>query len=138
MPNARSQLMSGSSNAQDALSQGLWALVSSSIEDERDLSLRGTVVLHDGRLLGSHEHRAYAGAYEIQDRVMIARFESWLWHPLSRSPSIFGVQPDRVDTICLRVAIDPMFMSGEMTSKWAPGTRLAAGLMRICDADGAY
>ncbi len=130
--------MVGSSNSEDALSEGLWALVSSSITDEHDLSLRGTVVLSDGRFLGSHDHRAYAGTYEISDRIITAHFESWLWHPLSRSRSIFGVEPDQVDTVCLRVAVDPMFMSGEMTSKCAPGTRLAAGLMRICDADGGY
>lgn len=121
-----------------ALSEGMWALLSSSTKDDHDMSLRGTVILRDGRLLGSHGHRAYAGTYEINDRVMTAYFESWTWHPLARNPSMFGLEANKVDDMCLSVEIHPTFMVGEITSKFTPELHLPACLMKICDADGAY
>lgn len=121
-----------------SLSEGMWALISSSAGDNHNMSLCGTVVLRDGRLLGSCDHRAYAGTYEISDHIMTAHFESWTWHPLSRTSGIFDLEAEKVDDICLSVEIHPTFMRGEITSKFLPETHLTACLMKICDADGTY
>lgn len=135
---ARGLLMGEVSENEAALSEGMWALISTSARDNHNMSLCGTMVLRDGRLLGSHDHRAYAGTYEINDHIMTAHFESWTWHPLSRNSGIFDLEASKVDDICLSVAIHPTFMRGEITSKFSPEMHLNACLMKICDADGTY
>lgn len=127
-----------SSNVREASVEGLWALVASSVRKPRDLSHRGTLTLQAGRILGGHSHRAYAGAYEVQGEIIIARLETWLWNPLSERPSLFGVGPDSTDIYHWAGKIDPAFMPGEMTSDFVPGAQLTAALMKICDLDGTY
>jgi hypothetical protein len=132
------QEMIPSSGVQEGSVEGLWALVACSIRKPRELSHRGTLTLQAGRILGGHAHRAYAGTFEVQDQVVTARLETWLWNPLSDKPSLFGVGPEYTDTYLWVGNVDPAFMAGEMTSDAVPGLGLTAALMKICDLSGAY
>lgn len=118
--------------------QGLWAFVASSALGPWELSHQGTLTLQAGRILGSHDQRAYAGTYRTTGQVIDFSIETWLWNPLSESSSLFGVGPSFPDVYHCRAEIDEIFMSGEMTSDAAPGLKLTAALMKICDLDGSY
>lgn len=118
--------------------QGLWAFVAGSELGPRELTHQGTLTLQAGRILGSHDQRAYAGTYRTKGQVIDLSIETWLWNPLSDSPSLFGVGPSFPDVYRCRADIDGMFISGEMTSNAAPGLKLTAALMKICDLDGSY
>lgn len=118
--------------------QGLWAFVATSALKPRDLAHRGTLTLQGGRILGSHSQRAYAGTYRTNGPVINLRIETWLWNPLSDSPSLFGVGPSSSDVYLCEAAIDAVFISGEMTSEAAPHVTLTAAFMKICDLDGMY
>jgi hypothetical protein len=96
------------------------------------------LTLQAGRILGGHSHRAYAGTYEVQGELITASLETWLWNPLSETRSLFGVGPGSTDIYHWAGNIDPVFMSGEMTSDAVPGAQLTAALMKICDLNGAY
>ncbi|MBB4861161.1 hypothetical protein HNO88_004515 [Novosphingobium chloroacetimidivorans] len=122
----------------EASVQGLWAFVATSALKPRDLSHRGTLALQAGRILGGHAQRAYAGTYRTNGHVISLRIETWLWNPLADSSSLFGVGPGSPDVYHYEAEVDPVFMSGEMTSQAAPGLKLTAALMKICDLDGAY
>lgn len=114
--------------------EGMWALLSGSVNAPDDMRDGGIVVLETGRVFGGDSAMAYLGTYEFTDGTLNADVRSWKWNMHhSDTANVFGMTGHINHQVVFEGIRDGDRLKGFIAPADAPESRLRAVLVKITD-----